>query len=52
MLDDEPRLVDFVEGMARRNGGRVFSRGPTGSVNMSSTTICASARADAASFEA
>ena len=28
MLDDEPRLVDFVEGMARRNGGRVFSPRP------------------------
>jgi uncharacterized protein with von Willebrand factor type A (vWA) domain len=25
MLDDEPRLVDFVETLARRNGGRVFS---------------------------
>jgi len=25
MLDDEPRLVHFVQGMARRNGGRVFS---------------------------
>jgi len=25
MLDDEPRLVEFVEGLARRNGGRVFS---------------------------
>ena len=25
MLDDEPRLVDFVEEVARRNGGRVFS---------------------------
>ena len=28
MLDDEPRLVDFVEGLARRNGGRVFSPQP------------------------
>ena len=25
MLEDEPRLVAFVEGIARRNGGRVFS---------------------------
>ncbi|MCW2691859.1 MAG: von Willebrand factor type [Mycobacterium sp.] len=25
MLDDEPRLVDFVEGLAHRNGGRVFA---------------------------
>jgi uncharacterized protein with von Willebrand factor type A (vWA) domain len=25
MLDDEPRLVEFVEEMAHRNGGRVFS---------------------------
>jgi uncharacterized protein with von Willebrand factor type A (vWA) domain len=25
MLDDDPRLVDFVELLARRNGGRVFS---------------------------
>ena len=25
MLDDEPRLVTFVERMARRNGGRVFA---------------------------
>ncbi|HVB26829.1 MAG TPA: hypothetical protein VNE21_02825 [Mycobacteriales bacterium] len=25
MLDDEPRLVRFVEAVARRNGGRVFS---------------------------
>jgi uncharacterized protein with von Willebrand factor type A (vWA) domain len=29
MLDDEPRLVQFVEEMARRNGGRVFSPDPT-----------------------
>jgi uncharacterized protein with von Willebrand factor type A (vWA) domain len=28
MLDDEPRLVDFVEKLARRNGGRVFSPSP------------------------
>jgi len=28
MLDDEPRLVEFVEGLARRNGGRVFSPSP------------------------
>ena len=28
MLDDEPRLVDFVEELARRNGGRVFSPSP------------------------
>ena len=25
MLDDEPRLVEFVEEVAHRNGGRVFS---------------------------
>ncbi len=25
MLDDEPRLVEFVEALAERNGGRVFS---------------------------
>ncbi len=29
MLDDEPRLVRFVEGLAARNGGRVFSPDPT-----------------------
>jgi uncharacterized protein with von Willebrand factor type A (vWA) domain len=29
MLDDEPRLVRFVEEMARRNGGRVLSPDPT-----------------------
>jgi uncharacterized protein with von Willebrand factor type A (vWA) domain len=28
MLDDEPRLVDFVQEVARRNGGRVFSPRP------------------------
>ncbi|MFL6139432.1 MAG: vWA domain-containing protein [Frankiaceae bacterium] len=28
MLDDEPRLVRFVDAMARRNGGRVFSPSP------------------------
>jgi len=28
MLDDEPRLVRFVEGLAQRNGGRVFSPAP------------------------
>ena len=28
MLDGEPRLVEFVEGLARRNGGRVFSPSP------------------------
>lgn len=27
MLGDEPRLVEFVETVARRNGGRVFSPG-------------------------
>jgi uncharacterized protein with von Willebrand factor type A (vWA) domain len=27
MLDDEPTLVEFVEGIAKRNGGRVFSTG-------------------------
>ena len=25
MLDDQPRLVRFVEAVAERNGGRVFS---------------------------
>ncbi len=25
MLDDEPRLVEFIDEVARRNGGRVFS---------------------------
>ncbi len=29
MLDDEPRLVDFVESIAQRNGGRVFSPDPS-----------------------
>jgi len=29
MLDDEPRLVDFVEHLAARNGGRMFSPDPT-----------------------
>jgi len=28
MLDDEPRLVDFVERLAARNGGRVFAPDP------------------------
>jgi uncharacterized protein with von Willebrand factor type A (vWA) domain len=28
MLDDEPRLVDFVEHLAARNGGRVFAPDP------------------------
>ena len=28
MLDDEPRLVRFVEHLAGRNGGRVFSPDP------------------------
>jgi uncharacterized protein with von Willebrand factor type A (vWA) domain len=28
MLDDEPRLVEFVESLAARNGGRVFSPDP------------------------
>ncbi|MCY7365937.1 MAG: VWA domain-containing protein, partial [Frankiaceae bacterium] len=28
MLDDEPRLVEFVETLAARNGGRVFSPDP------------------------
>jgi uncharacterized protein with von Willebrand factor type A (vWA) domain len=28
MLDDEPRLIQFVEEVARRNGGRVFSPDP------------------------
>ena len=29
MLDDEPRLVDFVDRIAQRNGGRVFSPDPS-----------------------
>jgi len=29
MLDDEPRLVEFVEHLAQRNGGRVFSPDPS-----------------------
>jgi uncharacterized protein with von Willebrand factor type A (vWA) domain len=29
MLDDEPRLVDFVEHLAERNGGRVFAPDPS-----------------------
>jgi uncharacterized protein with von Willebrand factor type A (vWA) domain len=29
MLDDEPRLVDFVESLAARNGGRVFAPDPS-----------------------
>jgi uncharacterized protein with von Willebrand factor type A (vWA) domain len=29
MLDDEPRLVEFVESIAARNGGRVFSPDPS-----------------------
>ena len=29
MLDDEPRLVDFVEHLAARNGGRVFAPDPS-----------------------
>ncbi len=28
MLDDEPRLVEFVDEIARRNGGRVFAPRP------------------------
>ncbi|MCW2707067.1 MAG: von Willebrand factor type [Frankiales bacterium] len=28
MLDDEPRLISFVEHLAQRNGGRVFSPDP------------------------
>ena len=28
MLDDEPRLVEFVESLAARNGGRVFAPDP------------------------
>ena len=28
MLDDEPRLVEFVDELGRRNGGRVFSPSP------------------------
>ncbi|MEX2291315.1 MAG: VWA domain-containing protein [Mycobacteriales bacterium] len=28
LLDDEPRLVDFVERLAARNGGRVFAPDP------------------------
>ncbi|MFN2537147.1 MAG: VWA domain-containing protein [Mycobacteriales bacterium] len=29
MLDDEPRLVEFVERVAQRNGGRLFSPDPS-----------------------
>ena len=29
MLDDEPRLVNFVQQIAKRNGGRVFSPDPS-----------------------
>jgi uncharacterized protein with von Willebrand factor type A (vWA) domain len=29
MLDDEPRLVEFVERLAERNGGRVLAPDPT-----------------------
>jgi len=29
MLDDEPRLVDVVEHLAERNGGRVFAADPS-----------------------
>ena len=29
MLDDEPRLVEFVESVAARNGGRVFAPDPS-----------------------
>ncbi|MBW3638875.1 MAG: hypothetical protein KY451_03345 [Actinobacteria bacterium] len=29
MLDDEPRLVEFVQHLAARNGGRVFAPDPT-----------------------
>ncbi len=29
MLDDQPRLVHFVEGLAARNGGRVFAPDPS-----------------------
>ena len=36
MLGDEPRLRDFVEEVARRNGGRVLlPRPPTGSASTS-----------------
>ena len=28
MLDDEPRLVQFVERLAKLNGGRVFAPNP------------------------
>ena len=40
MLDDEPRLVRFVEELARRNGGRVFSpaAGPARASTSSATT--------------
>jgi len=29
MLDDEPRLVEFIEHLAERNGGRVFAADPS-----------------------
>ncbi len=38
MLDDEPRLVEFVEEVARRNRGRVFSPTPAASARTSSAT--------------
>ena len=35
MLDDDPRLTAFVQELARRNGGRVFSPTPDGSASTS-----------------
>ena len=50
MLDDEPRLVAFVEQLARRNGGRLFAADPDKLGSTSSATTCgpaeAAARAD------
>ena len=48
MLDDDPRLVRFVEELARRNGGRVFCPTRSGSASTSSATTCAPAAAAAA----
>ena len=41
MLDDEPRLVEFVEEVARRNGGGCSPRHRNGSASTSCATTCA-----------
>jgi uncharacterized protein with von Willebrand factor type A (vWA) domain len=38
MLDEDPGLVRFVDAVARRNGGRVFTPDPSGSASTSSPT--------------